>query len=634
MSAHFNISFLKKLPISTKLSISYLLIGIVTLLTVSSILYYIFKKTIIEKTTNQLIAVNVIKKKSIEDFLLGVVRDIRDDEFELNNFPVQIIGGLHILDENYSINSNDSLYNSSMLSVYEDIVFMDSVGNIIKYAHSDKSKYLADTAIKDLFHKFKENHAATGNELFFSDITNQYGVKHPQLLCVFKLKRAAVWGIYFINHAYINDIIEIRSGMGATGESYLVGNDLYMRSESRFYEDTLPSKIKVNTAATQHAFSGKTLAEGSIINDYRDVPVISVQSKIDIPGMDWALISEIDVSEAMASVNVIRNYMIGIAVLVSLVLMVVTLVLVKQIVDPINNLTRLIDTISLGKFNQSFQKQNFSGDEIGRFEDAILNLQQHIAVTASFADEIGKGNLSADYRAVSPDDTLGNALLKMRVDLIESKIKEKLLTKQKTSALIEGQEKERERLARELHDGLGQMLTAIRLRIGLLKEDQQNKKDIQLIIDDTIAELRRISNNVMPAVLIDFGLAAGLKTLVEYSIKLYHIPIVLTYDSYAFEKKPKNVFDINVSLYRIAQEAINNAIKYANTSEIRISLVEKADSIEMVISDNGIGFDLKNKVEGKGIGNMGERARLIDGNFTIKSGKTGTTVTITVPLYF
>jgi len=620
--------FVKKLTISTKLAISYLLIGIVTLLTVSSVLYYIFKKTIIEKTTNQLIAVNVIKKKSVEDFLLSMIRDVRDDEYQLSAF--HSMDNLHILDNTYSMNSNDSLYNSSRLSVYEDVIFMDSAGTVLK--HAAHTNFLSDSALKRIQQQFKLKHSDNSNEIFFIDITNQYGVKHAQILCVFKLQKSALWGVYFINHAFINDIVEIRSGMGNTGESYLVGNDFYMRSRSRFLQNTMPSNIQVKTIATDNAFSDKASKGNSIIKDYRGVEVISVYSKINIPGIDWVLISEIDVSEAMSPVITIRNYMAIVAILISIVLMIVTFVLVKRIVDPINNLTLLIDNISLGKFNQSFQKQNFSEDEIGKVEDAIINLQQRISATASFADEIGKGNLSADYNAVSPEDTLGNALIKMRADLVEVKKKEKLLTKQKTSALIEGQEKERERLARELHDGLGQMLTAIRLRIGLLKEDPKSKKDIQQIIDDTIQELRRISNNVMPAVLIDFGLEAGLKSLVDYSSKLYHIPIQLSYKSFLLEHKPKYSFDVNVSLYRIAQEAINNAVKYSNTSEIIIKVIENNNQIEMTIRDNGIGFDVKKKSEGKGIGNMNERAKLIDGKFYIESSAKGTSISIFVPL--
>ena len=620
--------FIEKLTISTKLAISYLLIGIVTLLTVSTILYLIFKRTIIEKTANQLVAVNVIKKKSIEDFLSGIVREIRDDEFQLN--ALNSINNLHILD--YKINSNDSLFNPSMLPTYKDIVFMDSLGHVMQ--HTSRLNYLSDSTLSNLHQQFKHSHASLQNEIFFVDITNLFNEAHAQLLCVFKLKHASIWGVYFINHSYLEDILEIRSGMGNTGESYLVGTDLYMRSKSRFLQNTLPHSILVKTDTTLNLYHDTKPKNGSVIKDYRGVEVISVQSNINILGVNWLLISEIDLDEAMAPVISIRNYMLGIAVLISFALMIVTLTLVKRIVHPIENLTRLIDTISLGKFNQPFRKQNFSKDEIGMIEDAIINLQQRISATATFAEAIGQGNFSSEYKALSNEDTLGNALLKMRDDIVDGKEKEKILTKQKTSALIEGQEKERERLARELHDGLGQMLTAIRLRIGLLKEDNQSKKDIQQIIDDTIKELRRISNNVMPAVLIDFGLEAGLKSLVDYSSKLYHLPIELSYEKYAYTQAPKNNFDITISLYRIAQESINNAVKYSNMTAITIEVYESEKEIDMLIKDNGVGFDVNQKSEGKGLGNMNERAKLIDGKFHIESTSRGTSISICVPLFF
>lgn len=630
MSKESRFSFIERLTISTKLAISYLLIGIVTLLTVSTILYLIFKKTIIEKTSNQLVAVNVIKKKSIEDFLSGIVREIRDDEFQLN--ALNSINNLHILDGNYKINSNDSLFNPSMLPTYKDIVFMDSLGHVLQ--HTSRSSYLSDSILTYLHDQFKHTHASLQNEIFFVDITNLFNEAHAQLLCVFKLRNASIWGIYFINHSYLEDILEIRSGMGETGESYLVGTDFYMRSKSRFLQSTSPHTILVKTDATLIPNGPNNPKNGSVIKDYRGIEVISVQSKINISGVDWLLISEIDLNEAMAPVVTIRNYMLAIAVFISFALMIVTLVLVRRIVNPIENLTRLIDTISSGKFNQPFRKQNFSKDEIGKIEDAIINLQQRISATASFAEAIGQGDFSSEYKTLSDEDTLGSALLKMRDDIVDGKEKEKILTKQKTSALIEGQEKERERLARELHDGLGQMLTAIRLRIGLLKEDNQSKKDIQQIIDDTIKELRRISNNVMPAVLIDFGLEAGLKSLVDYSGKLYHLPIQLIYTKFDYQHAPKNNFDITISLYRIAQEAINNAVKYSNMTAITVEVHESMQQIDMLIKDNGIGFDVNKKSEGKGLGNMNERAKLIDGKFHIESSDGGTSITICVPLSF
>ncbi|WP_299251089.1 sensor histidine kinase [uncultured Cytophaga sp.] len=625
---HFR--FVNTLTISTKLSISYLLIGVVTLLTVSSILYLIFKNTIIEKTTNQLVAVNVIKKKSIEDFLSGIVRDVRDDEFQLN--ALHSMHDLHILDNTYKINSNDSLFNPSIRSSYKDIVFMDSLGKIIQ--HEAFNNILPDSTLHILHKELRSTHTSHNNEIFFVDITYLFAEAHAQLLCVFKLKNASVWGLYFIDHTYLEDILEIRSGMGSTGESYLVGTDYYMRSKSRFLQNTRPNSILVKTDATLNPNKGDIYSESKLIKDYRGVDVISVQSEIGYAGIQWLLISEIDLEEAMATVNTIRNYMIGIALLISVALMIVTLILVKRIINPIENLTRLIDTISIGKFNQPFRKQNFSKDEIGKIEDAIINLQQRISATASFANAIGQGDYTSEYKTLSPEDTLGSALLKMRADIVTGKQKEKVLTKQKTSALIEGQEKERERLARELHDGLGQMLTAIRLRIGLLKEDTQSKKDIQKIIDDTISELRRISNNVMPAVLIDFGLEAGLKSLVDYSGKLYQLPIQLSYISYPYKSIAKNKFDITISLYRIAQEAINNAVKYSNMTRIDIYVEETEDELIMSIEDDGVGFDINKKNTGKGLGNMSERAKLIDGKFQIESNSDGTSITICVPLTF
>ncbi len=621
--------FLNKLSISTKLVTSYLLVGIITLLTISIILYSIFKETIINKTTNQLTSVNVLKKRYVEDFFLNTIRDIRDDEYQLTSFHSMNI--LHVLDNKQFINSNDSIYHSSRLAIYSNIIFMDSVGYILKRATNNP---LSDSTLKLLLLQFQSVHTDSSNEIFFTDITNTHGIKQVQVVCAFKVQKAAVWGLYFINHSFINDIIETRTGMGKTGESYLVGNDFYMRSNSRFLKNELPSNIQVKTPATDRAFTNPQVQKDDIISDYRGVKVISVHSKINLPGIDWVLISEIDVDEAMAPIDKIRGYMTGVALFISLTLIIVTLFLVNKIVSPLKNLTQLVKNISIGKFDLPFQKQNFSGDEIGKIEDAIIHLQQRISDTASFADNIGKGDFSADYKAASSEDTLGNSILKMRAELIAAKQKEELLTKQRTSALIEGQEKERERLARELHDGLGQMLTAIRLRIGLLKEDSQSKKDIQKIIDDTIQELRKISNNVMPAVLIDFGLEAGLKTLADYSSKLYNIPVRLNYASFKHPQSPKNIFDIHVSLYRISQEAINNAIKHSNTSEIVINVIEDAKSIETLISDNGVGFDHCQLKEGKGLGNMDERAKLIDGRFKIDSSSKGTSISIFVPLVF
>ena len=112
------------------------------------------------------------------------------------------------------------------------------------------------------------------------------------------------------------------------------------------------------------------------------------------------------------------------------------------------------------------------------------------------------------------------------------------------------------------------------------------------------------------------------------------MPIKLSYGKCKHRLLPKNNFDITISLYRIAQEAINNAVKYSNMTAITIEVCESEKEIGMLIKDNGGGFDLSKKSKGKGLGNMNERAKLIDGKFDIESTSRGTSISICVPLFF
>ncbi len=111
-------------------------------------------------------------------------------------------------------------------------------------------------------------------------------------------------------------------------------------------------------------------------------------------------------------------------------------------------------------------------DEIGQITEALNELVEALKKTSFFANEIGKGNLNNHFQPLSQNDELGNALLKMQMNLKKLNEEKLLYMKQRSIALMEGQEKERTRIARELHDGIGQMLTAIRLRLNFLETEQ------------------------------------------------------------------------------------------------------------------------------------------------------------------
>jgi len=209
--------------------------------------------------------------------------------------------------------------------------------------------------------------------------------------------------------------------------------------------------------------------------------------------------------------------------------------------------------------------------------------------------------------------------------------------KVRSASLLEGQEEERKRLAFELHDGLGQMLTGLKLISERISVDTfENEKDIntlkelKLLINETISETRTISFNLAPSVLNDFGVYAAIRILLENNSKNFEYKIDFDNSTKRFSS------NIEMSLYRITQEAINNFQKHSNASLIEINLKSDPSFVYLTISDNGIGFDLKknkNKLFKNGIRNMQSRTEVNQGVFKMQSAVgMGTTISVKLPI--
>ncbi len=128
-------------------------------------------------------------------------------------------------------------------------------------------------------------------------------------------------------------------------------------------------------------------------------------------------------------------------------------------------------------------------------------------------------------------------------------------------------------MARELHDGLGQLLTGIRYKITALKTDELNKEEIKKLLDETIAEVRRISHSAMPSALTNFGLES---LLMAMCMKIFTIGnIHVEYDFVLKIKNDSLDFDISTTLYRIAQEGFNNILKYAHATKALMEVYQK-----------------------------------------------------------
>lgn len=222
--------------------------------------------------------------------------------------------------------------------------------------------------------------------------------------------------------------------------------------------------------------------------------------------------------------------------------------------------------------------------------------------------------------------------------------------KLRASSLIAGQEEERKRLSRELHDGLGQMLTGIKLQVEGLEthltrspnfDDPSARKRLQSLKDlitQTISETRSISNDLMPSVLSDFGILPALKMLAETAVANQPKSSTAIPDIQFETNLPIGRLDkqVEISLYRITQEAVTNAIRHGKPTQINIELIERENYLHLVVTDNGNGFltDRLREPYGpsQGIHNMQERTKLLNGRFKIRSmpGK-GTKLFVSIP---
>jgi two-component system sensor histidine kinase DegS len=214
----------------------------------------------------------------------------------------------------------------------------------------------------------------------------------------------------------------------------------------------------------------------------------------------------------------------------------------------------------------------------------------------------------------------------------------------RSTSLVKGQESERKRIARDIHDGVGQMLTALKLNIESIAPEQLPEKEkvrleeARKLIGKTIAETRTITFNLMPNVLSDFGIVSAMKQLADQASKTSGASVVFSCPN-SFSRLDKN---IEIGVYRISQEAINNAVKYAQAKEISIELLLNDNYIYLNITDNGKGFNIKkpdldsdHKKFNNGIYNMQERTNLMDGEFKITSvlGK-GTKIWAKIPVKY
>ena len=463
------------------------------------------------------------------------------------------------------------------------------------------------------------------NSTGIHDLTAYHIAKKTTIGFIFNANKGRK--IKILDYNKVKKILLERTGMGDSGESYLVGEDSRMRSQSRFYPAKIPYTLSVKTKGVANALKG--INGRGVFKDYRGVDVFSVYSLVKIGKLKMVILSEIDVDEVTIPLKQLRGRLVGITLGVFLLAVMLSLFLTRIITNPIKNMQKSLRIMAEGDYTQTNEFIKNS-KEIKEMFDALANLKASLQGAVKFSDDIGKMNLHTDFKPKSSNDLLGKSLLAMRDKLIEFRNKEENTRILSKRMLVNGMENERRRLSRELHDGVGPYLTSLKHYIENRVENEVKKTEMKKIVDDTISEIRLMSNSLMPASIDDFGIGVTLTNFIE-SLKK-STTVTIEYEDLTKQENSNITNHQAINLFRINQELINNSLKHATAKNIRITLSEFDEFISLFYFDDGIGFDISTVKLGLGIINIKERVEICNGEITINATAGSTTFEIELPI--
>jgi signal transduction histidine kinase len=367
-----------------------------------------------------------------------------------------------------------------------------------------------------------------------------------------------------------------RAGLGETGETYLVGSNHRLLTDLRRPGHGIPNTY-VRTLGADLAIEQGRSGFASYTG-YDGQRVLGVYRWI--PRLKVAMLAEQGESEALQATRLALWTTVSIAVLATLLAILIGTMLIHTIVRPLSAL----------------------GDTAGRIADGELGLTAPVKRD----DEIGK---------------LATSFNRMTSRLHEVAASE-----------------ERRRLARDLHDAVSQSLFSVSLIAEVLPRiyekdpavGRERLEELRQLTRGALAEMRMLLLELRPAALAETSLPDLLQQLGEAVIGRARIPVDLELDEPPGSGSP----DVNVALYRIAQEALNNVVKHSGASRARVMLTvsraEREQALSLVIADDGCGFDPDDVRAGRlGLGIMAERAESIGAHLDIDSAPgEGTRVTV------
>lgn len=563
---------LRKLPLSEKLVVYFVLLGILIICAIAPFSYYQARKALLDRTFDQLTSVRVMRTQQLESFFSDRLREvgILAQSEAVNEFLVTMQANLRSNDTKTLLPSlaKEILPSTDYVS---DLIFINNDGLSI-CLHRGYS----DSLIKTEQFSIPLNFLEIKKSVLLDYISISEGEIH--ILAIAGVKDIGYVALAVPSSAIDKILVENDpiNGLGYSGECYLVGKDSLMRSTSRFQSSSiLRTRVQTSTfnaALTNSSGTGITV-------DYRNIDVLSAYGPLRLPGLNWVMLAEIDLKETMLPVKGLRNSIFAISVLISLIMFAIAFFTARWISRPLRRFGEAVEKMSEGNLD--------------------------VAVSIKGKDEIGQ--LAERFNAMAEQ------LNAQHKELEQQRMRQYELT-------LDGQELERKRLSRELHDGLGQHLIAMKLKLEQITPENtcdafKKVKVVKEDFDNTIEEIRRISNDLMPSSLESFGLNNALRKLCLDTESSSGIRIKFQADKLSFSVSDRD----SLYLFRIAQEALNNVIKHSQAGLVWLSLSDDTKSITLEIRDNGRGIKNLSEAQGQGQGlyNIEERVKILNGKMEI-----------------
>ncbi|NWJ50386.1 MAG: HAMP domain-containing protein [Bacteroidetes bacterium] len=593
---------MKRISISDKLNVYFFFLSVVIISIVALYSFYNAKKVLLERTFNQLTSVRVVKKDLIEQFIGDQLREIKLIACSDNILKITSQINKHTnprLPYCLKLSKNESSFIQQINPEYYTQIAIVGRNRSCCFVRVNVPASYSKGGLNDTrYINYLWNRVSEKNGLYIDDLRTLPDTNLSFLhICSPIIDiRGGITGImiFEVPLAVINTIMlekDSKNGLGFSGESYLVGSDFLMRSTSRFQKNSV-LKTVVKTEGTINTFHNKPGTK--TLYDYRNIFVLSSFSKVNIPDLNWAILAEIDFEEAIIPIYRIRDEIVFLSIFITIAVFIIITFISRRITLPIKKLNSAATRISEGNFDTK--------------------------LTVSSKDEIGE--LTQTFNTM--------------VEKLDEQAKElKSERAKRLRSMIDGQELEQQRLSRELHDSLGQQLIALKLKLENIETDsllsERILTDIKKSFDNTIEDIKRISNNLMPSVFDEFGMITSIRNLCDELSELGKTDIQFSADNI-----PGNLNKLQkIYIFRIIQEGLNNILKHAQASNASVNLSCKDSVITIIISDNGKGFLYDTKINEftHGLLNMTARVSLLQGTISFDSQiNAGTCISITLPV--